>query len=97
LLEQTFSFAFSTYRANRLLFLGVDAQPKLSLKLHERHSGVGRSRSRSRFSQAPSPQANQLRVTTRQQSSQLQPPATGQQATASQQAKPLAPEPLQPP
>jgi hypothetical protein len=95
LLEQVFSFAFSTYRANSLLFLGVDAQPKLSLKLHERHSGVGRSRSR--FSQAPSPQANQLRVTTRQQSSQLQPPATGQQATASQQAKPLAPELLQPP
>ena len=34
--EQAVSFAFSTYRAHRLLFLGVDAQPNLSLKLHER-------------------------------------------------------------
>jgi uncharacterized protein (TIGR03032 family) len=30
------SLAFSTYRANRLLFLGVDEQPNPSLKLHER-------------------------------------------------------------
>jgi hypothetical protein len=34
--EQAVSFAFSTYRALRLLFLGVDAPPNLSLKLHER-------------------------------------------------------------
>ena len=34
--EQAVSLAFSTYRANRLLFLGVDEQPNPSLKLHER-------------------------------------------------------------
>jgi GNAT superfamily N-acetyltransferase len=34
--EQAVSLAFSTYRANRLLFLGVDEQPEPSLKLHER-------------------------------------------------------------
>jgi uncharacterized protein (TIGR03032 family) len=34
--EQAVSLAFSTYRANRLLFLGVDEQQNPSLKLHER-------------------------------------------------------------
>jgi hypothetical protein len=34
--EQAVSLAFSTYRANRLLFLGVDEQANPSLKLHER-------------------------------------------------------------
>jgi uncharacterized protein (TIGR03032 family) len=34
--EQAVSLAFSTYRANRLLFLGVDEQPNPFLKLHER-------------------------------------------------------------
>jgi uncharacterized protein (TIGR03032 family) len=34
--QQAVSLAFSTYRANRLLFLGVDEQPNPSLKLHER-------------------------------------------------------------
>jgi uncharacterized protein (TIGR03032 family) len=34
--QQAVSLAFSTYRANRLLFLSVDEQPNPSLKLHER-------------------------------------------------------------
>ena len=34
--QQAVSLAFSTYRANRLLFLGVDEQANPSLKLHER-------------------------------------------------------------
>jgi hypothetical protein len=33
--EEAVPFAFSTYRANRLLFLGVDEQPNPALKLHE--------------------------------------------------------------